>query len=163
LCGGRAESSNSVVRFTSSLKTEQADRLRFTVGVPFDDNHKNPLTQPSPLNLPLMFWSWQLGHKFVRWDMTKDASSWSFHLGSLGCESVSSVRAPGAECSEPNTVEIVLNKPNMNTNSIWVHLDRIVEGLDLADNSSCVLHDTTEHSCATLIQNLQYNEVFEWR
>ena len=33
--------------------------LRAEIGVPFALNHQNPLTQPSPLNVPNMFWVWQ--------------------------------------------------------------------------------------------------------
>ena len=102
---------HSVVHFKGSDWVRQADTMHFTLGVPSDLNHKNPLTQPSPLNLPLMFWSWQLGHKFIRWDMTQNAQSWSFHLGSLGCDSVASVRPPSSPCSEPNRVEVLLPKP----------------------------------------------------
>jgi uncharacterized repeat protein (TIGR04052 family) len=157
------EVKNQALYFKSTSMAKTSSSIRLTIGVPFEENHKNPLIQPSPLNLPIMFWSWQLGHKFLRWDMTRVGSSWSYHLGSIGCESASSVRAPKSPCIEPNTVSLELNKPNNDNNTIWIHLDRVIEGLDLNDSSSCVLHGTTESSCATLIQNLHYNEVFEWR
>jgi uncharacterized repeat protein (TIGR04052 family) len=167
LCAGLGNSAgedvNATLYFNSAVTVDTSDTLSFTLGVPFEENHKNPLTQPSPLNLPLMFWSWQLGHKFIRWDMTRSASNWSFHLGSLGCESASSVRSPSQPCQEPNTVSLELNKLGTGGDEIWVHIDRMVEGIDLEQDSSCTLHGATEDSCATLIQNLQYNEVFEWR
>lgn len=157
------EDTNQAVHFTAVLSVDDADNIGFTLGVPFEENHKNPLTQPSPLNLPLMFWSWQMGHKFMRWDMVNADSHWSFHLGSLGCESASSVRTPSKSCSEPNTVSFELSKPARKSNTIWVHLDRIVEGLDLGTDDSCMFHGNTNNSCTTLMQNLKYNEVFEWR
>jgi uncharacterized repeat protein (TIGR04052 family) len=43
--------------------------VRFTLGVPFDLNHGDPTTAPSPLNLTAMFWSWQGGYKFLKLDM----------------------------------------------------------------------------------------------
>jgi uncharacterized repeat protein (TIGR04052 family) len=159
----QSEDTNHTLHFKHTTNLDQIDKIGFVVGVPFGENHRNPLTQPSPLNLPLMFWSWQSGHKFIRWDMTQDDVNWSFHLGSLGCESASSVRAPNSPCTEPNTISVEIAKPRQNKHTIWVHLDRMVEGLDLSDDSGCVLHDVTEESCTTLIQNLQYNEVFEWR
>ena len=36
--------------------------------MPWQLNHQNPLTASSPLNISEMFWSWQLGHKFLRFD-----------------------------------------------------------------------------------------------
>ena len=44
------------------------EKLSFAMAVPFNENHLNPLTAASPLNISEMFWSWQLGHKFFRYD-----------------------------------------------------------------------------------------------
>lgn len=43
--------------------------MRFTLGVPFELNHDDPTTAPSPMNLTAMFWSWQGGYKFLKLDM----------------------------------------------------------------------------------------------
>ena len=43
---------------------EAGQTLNFELGVPFEQNHTNPLTAQAPLNVSEMFWSWQLGHKF---------------------------------------------------------------------------------------------------
>jgi hypothetical protein len=42
--------------------------VRFTIGVPFERNHLDLGTQPSPLSITRMFWAWNSGHKFVRFD-----------------------------------------------------------------------------------------------
>jgi len=44
--------------------------LRFSVGVPYELDHGDPLTAPSPLNMTAMFWNWQFGYKFIRAEVT---------------------------------------------------------------------------------------------
>ncbi|WP_286233369.1 MbnP family copper-binding protein [Thalassotalea sediminis] len=83
-------------------------QLKATVGVPFALNHQNPMTQKSPLNVPNMFWVWQTGHKFMRFEMQSQTENWLFHLGSTGCSSASALRAPDSKCLHPNTVTMPL-------------------------------------------------------
>ncbi len=55
-----------------------------------NDNHANPAAALAPLNVGSMFWTWQLGYKFLRLDVRRqdsDTSAWSLHLGSEGCQS----------------------------------------------------------------------------
>jgi uncharacterized repeat protein (TIGR04052 family) len=82
--------------------------IRFTIGVPFELNHTNPLTAPPPLDRGEMFWAWQSGHKFLRSDLAADGREWSFHLGSTGCSSASALRPPAAPCAQPNTMRVEL-------------------------------------------------------
>ncbi|OKY24759.1 MbnP family copper-binding protein [Thalassotalea sp. PP2-459] len=86
----------------------EGKQLEATVGVPFDLNHQNPMTQQSPLNVPNMFWVWQTGHKFMRFEMQSNTESWLFHLGSTGCSSASALRSPKQACVHPNRVSISL-------------------------------------------------------
>ncbi len=44
------------------------DGLSFKLGVPFDLNHGDASSAPSPLNLTGLFWSWNDGYKFLRSD-----------------------------------------------------------------------------------------------
>ncbi|ERN42970.1 hypothetical protein KR51_00002780 [Rubidibacter lacunae KORDI 51-2] len=44
--------------------------VRFLLGVPFDLNHADAVTAPSPLNLTSMWWNWQGGYKFLRLDLS---------------------------------------------------------------------------------------------
>ncbi|MDZ7635033.1 MAG: metallo-mystery pair system four-Cys motif protein [Bacteroidales bacterium] len=61
--------------------------VRFTVGVPFELNHRDLTQQPSPLSLSRMFWAWNSGYKFMRIDMKTDGGkSWVLHLGSTECQ-----------------------------------------------------------------------------
>jgi len=42
--------------------------LKFTLGVPFSLNHIDSTLAPSPLNLTSMWWNWNFGYKFARFD-----------------------------------------------------------------------------------------------
>ena len=82
--------------------------VRFTVGVPFELNHGNPLVAGPPLDRSEMFWNWQSGHKFLRADLAAAGHEWSFHLGSTGCSSASALRPPAQPCMQPNEMRIEL-------------------------------------------------------
>jgi uncharacterized repeat protein (TIGR04052 family) len=83
--------------------------LRFTVGVPFDMNHVELTSAPSPLNLTSMWWSWQGGYKFMRLDGQTDGmpNGVQLHLGSTGCEM--SQENVVSSCAQPNRVEVRLD------------------------------------------------------
>jgi uncharacterized repeat protein (TIGR04052 family) len=63
--------------------------VRFTLGVPQQQNHLDATTLAPPLNVPDLFWAWQSGFKYLKFDVTTaDASQTPayFHLGANGCE-----------------------------------------------------------------------------
>jgi len=95
--------------FTEKLSISSYEKVKFTLGVPFELNHLNPLTQVSPLNDSSMFWVWQTGHKFARIEFENVTDSWLFHLGSTGCKSPSVMRTPKSQCIYPNTFQFELN------------------------------------------------------
>jgi uncharacterized repeat protein (TIGR04052 family) len=81
--------------------------IRFTVGVPAQDNHLDAATSPVPLNEPGMWWSWKGGFKYVRLDVaTRKNPSYYLHLGATSCEGT-----PGAgyTCTAGNAPVISLN------------------------------------------------------
>jgi uncharacterized repeat protein (TIGR04052 family) len=61
--------------------------LRLRIGVPEARNHLDSGGQPSPLNLSTMYWGWQGGYKYLRFEALTDAPAGavSFHLGATGC------------------------------------------------------------------------------
>jgi uncharacterized repeat protein (TIGR04052 family) len=161
------------VQQTSSLSTHQQlelaepllvtehSELTFELGVPFALNHLNPLSQPSPLNLPAMFWSWRAGYKFLRLDLFNPNESWVFHLGSTGCVADSVMRSPKMACAEPNRLQFSL-KPQDKGTKLRVHLDRLLAGVSLEARQSCLLQPE-QQSCQILLNNLANGQVFEWR
>lgn len=98
---------HDVVRGTAASGTSYTG-LRFTVGVPFELNHANPLGAAAPLDRTDLFWTWQTGYKFLRADLAVDGREWSFHLGSTGCSSASALRPPAAPCAQPNLMRVQL-------------------------------------------------------
>ena len=82
--------------------------VRFTLGVPFERNHGDAATAPSPLNKSAMFWNWNAGYKFLRFDNWVESTGEEFrgHVGSTRCEGDGRGNVTG--CDAPNRVEVEL-------------------------------------------------------
>ena len=70
---GHAQGCDSPARLrnltlTGSAPRGEYDRLCFDLGVPFELNHSDVATAPSPLNVTGMSWSWLSGRVFLRFD-----------------------------------------------------------------------------------------------
>ncbi|WP_199509204.1 MbnP family copper-binding protein [Glaciecola sp. KUL10] len=158
---------------TAKSQTEQETSrtsLNFLIGVPFLQNHANPLTQSSPLNIASMFWSWQMGYKFMRVDLRSSTDSFAFHLGSTGCQSASRVRAPASECEQPNRVPISLDlKPehigiteNEVTINIAIQVDQLLNGITISRENACMFAGIDQQKqCAHFLQSLAHQKVFK--
>jgi uncharacterized repeat protein (TIGR04052 family) len=114
------------------------DRVRFVLGVPFEQNHQAASSAPAPLNLTDLFWNWQGGYKFVRIDARATVAvgdarpSFAVHLGSTGCDG--SPSAGGTTmCTFPNrpTIELAFDPT---TDTIVADFAELVEGLDVYVN-----------------------------
>ena len=125
-------------------------KLRATIGVPFELNHQNPLTQSSPLNDSNMFWVWQTGHKFIRLELAAQDDFWVFHLGSTGCTSASALRAPNSKCRYPNRASIEFDVHN---NNVELNLASWLESITFTDDNSCQ-SGLNNPTCQQLFQNL---------
>lgn len=124
--------------------------MQFTLGVPADLNHQNPLTAPSVLQAADMHWSWQAGYKFLRLDWQGELP-WSFHLGSTGCASASVMRAPTKACQAPNQVPITVNyQPNQ---PLVLDLGVLLQGVVPTHDNSCMA-DPLMPTCQQLFRNL---------
>tara|TARA_B110000091_G_scaffold199979_1_gene230309 strand:+ start:2954 stop:3829 length:876 start_codon:yes stop_codon:yes gene_type:complete len=148
--------------FEQAIDVKTFSQLRFTLGVPFVLNHQNPLLQPSPLNVPNMFWVWQTGHKFFRLDMkevneVKQKDNWQFHLGSTGCKAPSALRTPKVPCRNGNQTKIILDiKESSKENSlesIDVNLEQLFSGLMITRKNSCQ-SEFNNKSCLALFKNI---------
>ncbi len=82
--------------------------VQFTLGVPFNKNHTELTSQPSPLNLTALSWVWNAGRKFARLDFssTGQPRGYAIHLGSTGCTPNQTKITVPTQCSAPNRVEI---------------------------------------------------------
>lgn len=152
---------NWTVKFAtdSNRSIDEYSHVRFTLGVPFEINHLNPISQPSPLNLPSMFWIWQTGHKFMRLELATHQEQWLFHLGSTGCKSASAMRSPQQNCLYPNRFyfELPLVKNDQGHFILNLDLAALLNHVELTSSSSCQ-SDQAKKSCQQLFNNLLLNK-----
>lgn len=147
--------SNWQVQFAKPLP---AGQLSFTLGLPFAVNHQNPLSASPPLNHGELFWSWQLGYKFLRLDLQGPDHGWAFHLGSTGCQSASVLRPPSQPCRAANTVKVTLD--HQGGQSLQLDLALLLNHVSLAADSSC-MSDSQQSNCQQLFSNLQQHQVWQ--
>lgn len=149
-CRNGTAAMNSSVRGT--VPAGRYTGLRFTVGVPFAANHGDPTTAPSPLNLTAMFWNWQGGYKFIKFDTATtgqpattaaphpqgggNASGFSVHLGSTLCASPSRTQAPQAACDNPNRVTVQFDNFNVSTQTVVADIGRVLAGANVDVNAA---------------------------
>lgn len=132
---------------TGSSGTNGFAGVRFTLGVPFELNHANPLTAAPPLNRGELLWSWQTGYKFLRADLAIDGREWSFHLGSTGCASASALRPPAAPCARPNRMRVALEGEPL-AGVIQLDLDALAAAARAASYVVCTGNYQHDPACA---------------
>jgi uncharacterized repeat protein (TIGR04052 family) len=148
-------SGNWQIAFSQPINIDHYTNIRFSLGVPFEKNHLNPLKQETPLNYSSMFWVWQTGHKFLRLEMSSAKSNWLFHLGSTGCSAASALRAPSEECLYPNLINI--NLPLSQSVDMKIDLSKLFEGLILSEETMCQSEHDNE-ACQQLFKNLGHSK-----
>jgi len=138
-CRNGTAAVNTTVRGTVPAGTYRG--IEFTLGVPFDRNHGDPTTAPSPLNNTAMFWNWQGGYKFIKFDTTSTGLSdrtpgapspqgpvtrYAMHLGSTGCQAASRTAAPSAPCANPNTVAVRFDRFQPGQHTLVADMGRVL-------------------------------------
>lgn len=100
--------------------------LRFTVGVPLEQNHLDAATAAPPLNDPGMFWAWSSGYKHVKVEgSTAVKDTVFFHLGAQTCSG-----DPGAfVCEHENTAPVTLDYQAGDT--VVVDVGAVFAGVDV--------------------------------
>ncbi len=127
-----------------------AGPLNFTLGIPAELNHQNPLLAAAPLQQTDMHWSWQHGYKFLRLDLTGTAN-WSLHLGSTGCKGPSVMRAPQSPCQQPNQVQVQLQYSGQP--QLILDLGPLLQDFGASGDNSC-MSDPQTKSCRQLLPRL---------
>ncbi|WP_448548874.1 MbnP family copper-binding protein [Thalassotalea fusca] len=151
---GNVAEQNLQLALTSNIVPADISEIAFDLGVPFDLNHQNPLTQPSPLNEASMFWVWRTGHKFMRVEMNNSNDAWWFHLGSTGCSSASPVRSPVESCRQPNRFRYHIATNTHEPINIHFALDALLSNMPLNERNSCQ-SEPDNASCHALFSNVQ--------
>ena len=129
---------NTAVR--GSVPAGQYTGVRFTLGVPFGRNHGDPTVAPSPLNNTAMFWNWQGGYKFLKFDTTSSGitpekpaaasamgpvTRYSVHLGSTLCAGASKTAAPSA-CQNGNRVTVEFKNFDPTRQTVVADIGRVL-------------------------------------
>lgn len=103
--------------------------LMFTVSVPFEKNHADPLAADAPLDDSSMHWHWNSGYKFLRVGLANSSDGFWMHVGSAACEGTTG-NITG--CRHPNRISVSLldYRPG---DRIRVELDGLLQSVDLND------------------------------
>ncbi len=127
-CSNGTPDTNAMVHGTAAAA--EFAGVRFTVGVPFELNHDNPLLADPPLDDAAMHWHWRSGYKFFRAGVVNDNDSFWIHLGSTGCEgTVQNI----SRCNSPNRVSVELADFSPDKDRISIELSALFRGVDLDD------------------------------
>lgn len=123
--------------------------VRFTLGIPFERNHGDPTVSPAPLNSTAMFWNWQGGYKFLKFDTSTSGAAaetpaaaspqgavtrYSVHLGSTVCAAASRTTAPSA-CQNPNRVAVAFNRFDLAQHTIVADIGRVLAAANVDVNA----------------------------
>jgi uncharacterized repeat protein (TIGR04052 family) len=130
--------------------------IRFRIGVPFELNHLDLTSLPSPLNRTSLFWSWNLGHIFFAGTTrtvvgaggggvdagAPDAgvpgpNDHFTHVGSTMCVGDPAMGVPVTSCARPNRASIELADFDAATDEIVVDLAAAKADVDISDNAGC--------------------------
>lgn len=104
--------------------------VSFTIGVPPDINHRDPMTAGAPLNYTAMHWHWLSGYKFMRIGVSNNSDHFWMHLGSSHCDG--SIN-DGIKCRSSNRVSVTLGDFDPSGNHIVIDLEPLIRFVDLAD------------------------------
>jgi uncharacterized repeat protein (TIGR04052 family) len=148
-CRNGTPATNVSVR--GSVPSGNYSAVRFVVGVPFARNHGDPTVSPAPLSSTAMFWNWQGGYKFIKFDTATsgqsavsappaghgggNASGFSVHLGSTACASASKTQAP-TSCKNSNRIEVQLTEFNPLKNVVIVDMGRVLSKSNVDVNAT---------------------------
>lgn len=125
--------------------------LAFTVGVPFDLNHADPIAAKAPLDDTAMHWHWMGGYKFLRAAIkTAPGTSW-IHLGSTGCRgTIGRIDA----CDAPNRVRVELRRFDTTRDVVVVDVSELLPPSSAAEPTSHCMADAASEACTVALRNL---------
>ncbi len=149
-CRNGTTSTNSIARGTIAAADFVA--IKFTLGVPFQANHTNPLLAEPPLGDAAMHWYWRSGYKFLRAGVSTESDGFWLHLGSTGCQGTTQNIL---RCSAPNRVTVEIADFSPQFDRIEIDLSVLFSGIDLHDGvrSDCSA-SPAELTCATPFEAL---------
>ncbi len=138
-CGSGPLPTNAVV--AGIVPDGRYTGICFKVGIPYELNHINDATAPSPLNSSGMLWNWRGGRKFIRIDGMgapgdiDRATAFHIHLGSTQCPGPEPSTPPTAACGYPNIAEFCLENFDVDRDRIVMDAGRVLEASNVAFNT----------------------------
>ncbi len=165
-CGGGALPTNSAV--SGTVPSDNYTGICFKVGVPYELNHVNDATAPSPLNSSGMLWNWRGGRKFVRIDGIGDPGnlkqSFVIHLGSTECPGPAPNAPPTAACGYPNIAEFCLDNFDADQDHITMDIGKALEAsnvaIDTANTAPGCMSGNSDPECIPIMPRLNLDFTF---
>ena len=167
-CGGGPLPTNSAV--TGTVPSDNYTGICFKVGVPYELNHVNDATAPSPLNSSGMLWNWRGGRKFIRIDGTgapgdvDRAVAFHVHLGSTQCPGSDPSAPPTAACGYPNIAEFCLDNFDADQDHIVMDIGTALEASNVAfntpDTASGCMSANSDPECIQVMPRLNLDFTF---
>jgi uncharacterized repeat protein (TIGR04052 family) len=127
--------------------------VHFKVGVPFELNHKDIGSAPSPLNLSTMYWAWNGGYKFTHIEGKSTGQPFiQIHIGSTGCAGGLNVTS----CARPNRADVTIMGLDPASSDIVLDLGKLFADNDLDKNVGTpgCQGDAADSDCAGIFKNL---------
>jgi uncharacterized repeat protein (TIGR04052 family) len=154
--GCRTGSAEARTTVTGRATAENYQGLRFTLGVPFDLNHANPVEAKAPLDQTVMHWHWQAGYKFLRAGIVEDGRQTWVHIGSTGCRGrIGAVEA----CTRPNRVTVTVRGFDPTSDAVTVDVGALFKNA-MGDGEAHCMAEQDNPICAAIFANLEGAEVF---
>lgn len=137
-CDGGTVDLNATIRGVVPAGDYQG--IRFRVGVPFELNHADVATSPSPLNVTSLFWTWGLGHIFLSAvtsaNLGKGSNEHFVHLGSVGCMGDPQL-GEVVSCSNPNRPDFAFDDYEIGSSTIVLDLESLLSDSNLTSELGC--------------------------
>lgn len=133
LCSGRGTAATNT-NIRGKVAAGDYTGLSFVMGVPEALNHGDAATAPAPLNKTALWWSWNGGYKFIRYDneVVQTGEEYRVHIGSMNCTGDG---RGDATCADPNRVDVALGSWEAGSNTVLVDLDSVFVGSNLLENA----------------------------
>ncbi|MCU0696256.1 MAG: metallo-mystery pair system four-Cys motif protein [Myxococcaceae bacterium] len=154
-CSAGTEATHTVLK--GLAEGGHYEKLSFTVGVPFAQNHQDAAAAAAPLNSTAMFWNWNGGYKFAKIDglTTGLPNGHNLHLGSTGCMAGPTPNSV-ASCTNANRPRVTLPFNPELGKAVVLDLARLFEGSNLDTNTAMTapgcMSGATDPECAPLFQ-----------
>lgn len=143
------------------------ESIRFTLGVPPEQNFLDLATAAPPLDVTGMYWAWLTGYKFLKVDASTPREGggihpFLLHLGAAGCPGENAEAPPEGACAFPNSVTYELSGFTGSGVKIVADIAEVFARSNLAFNTAgsapgC-MSEPDDPECQTVLPRLGVND-----